>query len=165
MKKLLFTALLVAVSLSAAAQSQDSITAKAQATNQPSIPPVLAHENMPQFPGGKAEMIKFLSKNIKYPKLAKKYGVGGKVMMSFIIDRNGKPTEITANDCKVEHFIPTRFAKEPKAVQKELEEKFALQFAKEAARVIRKMPNWIPGTLDGNPVNVKYTLPVSFKLP
>ena len=66
MRKLLFTTLLVAVSLSAAAQSQDSITAKAQATNQPSIPPVLAPENMPEFPGGKAEMMKFISKNIKY---------------------------------------------------------------------------------------------------
>ena len=152
MRKLLFTTLLVAVSLSAAAQSQDSITAKAQATNQPSIPPVLAPENMPEFPGGKAEMIKFLSKNIKYPKLAKKYAVGGKVMMTFIIDKNGKPTEISAHDCKIEHFLPGRFAQEPKTVQKELEEKFALQFAKEAARVIRKMPNWIPGTLDGNPI-------------
>ena len=121
MRKLLFTTLLVAVSLSATAQSQDSITAKAKITNQPSIPTVLAPENMPQFPGGKAEMIKFLSKNIKYPKLAKKYGVGGKVMMSFIIDRNGKPTEITAHDCKVEHFIPGRLAQEPKTVQKELE--------------------------------------------
>ncbi|MBQ2167457.1 MAG: energy transducer TonB [Bacteroidaceae bacterium] len=165
MRKLLFTTLLVAVSLSAAAQSQDSITAKAQATNQPSIPPVLAPENMPEFPGGKAEMIKFLSKNIKYPKLAKKYAVGGKVMMTFIIDKNGKPTEISAHDCKIEHFLPGRFAQEPKTVQKELEEKFALQFAKEAARVIRKMPNWIPGSFDGKPVNVKYTLPVSFKLP
>ena len=73
MRKLLFTTLLVAVSLSAAAQSQDSITAKAQATNQQSIPPVLAPENMPEFPGGKAEMMKFISKNIKYPKLAEKY--------------------------------------------------------------------------------------------
>lgn len=165
MRKLLFTTLFVAISLSATAQSQDNVDAKVQTTNQSSLPAVLDPENMPKFPGGEAEMMKFLSKNIKYPKLAKKYAVGGKVMMTFIIDKDGKPTEISARDCKIEHFLPARFAQEPKTVQKELEEKFALQFAKEAARVIRKMPNWTPGTFEGKPVKVKYTLPVTFKLP
>ena len=164
MRKLLFTALLVAISLSATAQSQDIIDAKADTSNQSSLP-YLQPEFQPQFPGGKDALIKILSENIKYPKLAQKYGVGGKVMMTFIIDTKGKPTEITAKDCKIENFSSPRFSQEPRIVQKELEEKFALEFAKEAARVIRKMPNWTPGTLDGKPVRVKYTLPITFKLP
>ena len=119
----------------------------------------------PVYPGGEQEMMKFLSKNIKYPELAEKYGVEGRVMMSFIVGKDGKLTDISAKDCKLERFNTTKFSQEPEARQEQLKEKFALLFAKEGARVIRKMPKWTPGMADGQPVRVRYSLPIRFRIP
>ena len=95
---------------------------------------------MPQFPGGPAALMEFLSKNVKYPQEAYKNGIQGRVIVTFVINKDG-----SISDAKV-----------VKSVDPQLDE--------EALRVVHSMPNWIPGRQNGEPVNVKYTVPITFKL-
>jgi protein TonB len=96
-------------------------------------------DKMPEYPGGQVALVKFLSKNIKYPAKYKKDKVNGSVFVSFIIDKTGKVTK----------------AKIVKSLNEECD--------KEALRVIAMMPNWIPGEKEGNKVNVQFGLPVNFE--
>lgn len=96
-------------------------------------------EVKPEFPNGNDGLVKYLSENIKYPKKALKNGVTGKVFVQFVIDKTGKVTNVVA----------------VRGVDKSLD--------KEAVRVIKSMPKWKPGMKDGNPVKVKYTIPINFK--
>ena len=93
----------------------------------------------PEFPNGNDGLVKYLSENIKYPKKALKNGVTGKVFVQFVIDKTGKVTNVVA----------------VRGVEKSLD--------KEAVRVIKSMPKWKPGMKDGNPVKIKYTIPINFK--
>lgn len=97
-------------------------------------------EEMPSFPGGQAELMKYLSSNIKYPVVAEENGVQGRVILSFVVERNGSITDI----------------KVVKPVDPSLD--------KEAVRVVKGMPHWIPGKQNGSSVRVKFTLPVIFRL-
>ncbi len=96
-------------------------------------------EVKPEYPNGNEGLGKYLSENIKYPKKALKNGVSGKVFVQFVIDKTGKVTNVVA----------------VRGVEKSLD--------KEAVRVIRSMPKWKPGMKDGQPVKVKYTIPINFK--
>ena len=98
-------------------------------------------ETMPQFPGGDDARIKFLQKNIKYPKKAQKLGIQGKVFITFIVRADGKITDV-----KVLRGIGGGCDEE-------------------AIRVIKMMPDWIPGQQKGINVNVQFNLPLNFKLP
>lgn len=97
-------------------------------------------EVMPQFPGGEDALIKYLSKNLKYPANAKKSWIEGTVYVTFLLDKEGKVTE-------------------PKILKSVSEELDA-----EAIRLVNEMPQWTPGTQNGKPVIVQYNLPVRFKL-
>ena len=97
-------------------------------------------EEMPEFPGGMAECMKYLSKNVKYPEDCKKESVQGRVIAQFVVDKDG-----SIQDVKVVRGIHP-------------------SLDKEAIRVIEGMPKWKPGKQDGKTVKVKYTIPVSFKL-
>ena len=97
-------------------------------------------ETMPQFPGGLGVMMKYLAANIKYPASAVKAKKQGRVIVTFIVQKDGS----------VSH------AKIAKSVDPELDA--------EALRIVKGMPKWTPGTQNGKPVNVKYTLPVNFSL-
>ena len=97
-------------------------------------------EHMPQFVGGHAELMKFLINNIKYPVAAEEKGIQGRVVGSFVVECDGSITNI----------------KIIKSVDPSLDE--------EAVRVLSLMPKWTPGTIDGVPVCVKYSVPVTFKL-
>lgn len=96
-------------------------------------------DKMPEFPGGQVALVKYLSKNIKYPPKYKKDKVNGRVFVSFIVDKTGKVGQ----------------AKVVKSLNEECD--------KEAIRVISMMPNWIPGEKEGNKVNVQFGLPVNFE--
>ena len=98
-------------------------------------------EQKPQFPGGDAAMMKWLSSNINYPPQAAEEGVEGKVQVSFVVEKDGKISNVTI--ARGKH--PALDA--------------------EAKRVVSKMPKWQPGKNYGIPVPVIYILPVSFKLP
>ena len=97
-------------------------------------------EKMPEFPGGVQELLGFLSKTIKYPAEAEKAGKQGRVIATFVVRKDG-----SISDARV-----------VKSVDPLLDA--------EALRVINAMPAWIPGTQNGKPVNVKYTVPISFRL-
>ena len=97
-------------------------------------------EQMPQFPGGPAALMQFLSQNVKYPVEAHKAGVQGRVIATFVVEKDGSITEA----CIARSIHPSLDA--------------------EALRVIGSMPNWMPGMQNGEPVRVKYTVPITFKL-
>ena len=97
-------------------------------------------ETMPDYPGGIGEMMKYISTNVKYPKEMAEQKIEGRVIISFVVKNNGEVTD----------------AKVTRSVHPQLDA--------EALRVINSMPNWTPGMQGGKPVNVKFVLPVSFKL-
>ena len=97
-------------------------------------------EQMPAFPGGPSALMSYLSKNIKYPVVAEENGVQGRVIVTFVVEKDGSITDV--------HIA--------KSVDPSLD--------KEAQRVVRSMPNWIPGKQNGSAVRVKYTVPVTFRL-
>lgn len=98
-------------------------------------------EQMPSYPGGFAAMMKFLKDSINYPDQAYNDSIQGRVVCTFYIDKD----DGSVSDIKV-----------VKSVHPLLDA--------EAVRVISLMPNWIPGKLNGEPLNVKYTIPVIFRL-
>ena len=97
-------------------------------------------EQMPSFPGGQAALMSYLSNNIKYPQIAMENGVQGRVVCTFVVERDGSITDIRV----------------VRGVDPSLD--------KEAIRVLKSMPHWIPGKQNGSAVRVKFTVPVTFKL-
>lgn len=97
-------------------------------------------EQMPSFPGGQGALMQWLASNMKYPVIAAENGVQGRVIVQFVVEKDGKVTDV--------HVA--------KSVDPSLD--------KEAARVVGAMPKWIPGKQNGSAVRVKYTVPVTFKL-
>ena len=99
-----------------------------------------AVEQNPQFPGGDVALMKFLQSNINYPQVAMENGVQGKVIVQFVVTKTGKVGEV----------------KVIRSVDRDLD--------KEAIRICKSLPDFIPGKMNGQAVNVWYTLPVTFKL-
>lgn len=97
-------------------------------------------EQMPSFPGGNAALMAYLSNNVKYPVVAQENGVQGRVIVSFVVERDGSITDVTI----------------VRSVDPSLD--------REAQRVVRSMPHWNPGKQNGSAVRVKYNVPVSFRL-
>jgi len=97
-------------------------------------------EQMPSFPGGQAALLEYLSKNIKYPVVAEENGIQGRVVCTFVVERDGSVTDVQV----------------ARSIDPSLD--------KEAIRVLKKMPKWIPGKQNGSAVRVKYTVPVTFRL-
>lgn len=97
-------------------------------------------DKMPEYPGGIPALSAFLSENIKYPKSALEEGIYGCVYISFVVEKNGKISDVQV----------------ARSVHSSLDE--------EAARVVKMMPKWTPGIQNGKPVRVRFTLPVNFKL-
>lgn len=98
-------------------------------------------ETMPEFPGGQAELFKYLSENVKYPVIAQENGIQGRVICQFVVNKDGSIVDVevvrSGGDASLD---------------------------KEAVRVIKSMPKWTPGKQRGKAVRVKYTVPVNFKL-
>ena len=97
-------------------------------------------EIMPEFPGGTQELMKFLQKNVKYPSVAAANGVQGRVIVQFVVNKDGSivdPVVLRSVDPYLD---------------------------KEALRVVKSMPKWKPGEQRGKKIRVKYTLPISFRL-
>ncbi len=120
-------------------------------------------EVMPEYPGGMEAMMTFLRDNLNYPSLAKEMGVQGRVLVQFVIEKTGKVSQ-----ARCIRGVPAPSAKENATeAEKERIEKTgeaALQLNREALRVVEAMPDWKPGKQRGQNVNVRYTLPVTFKL-
>ncbi len=128
-------------------------------------------EEMPQFKGGTAAMTQYISQNIKYPAIAKDCAVQGRVVVSFIVKADGSIGDARVVYNGTKHTPVTKPAGEQKETAataaapdeaKIGEAREAL--ANEALRVVNSMPAWEPGKNDGKPVNVKYHIPLSFRM-
>lgn len=97
-------------------------------------------EEMPEFPGGDAEMMKWLTKNVVYPSIASENGIQGRVMVGFVVERDG-----SVSDVKILRGVDP-------------------SLDKEAMRVVKAMPKWKPGMQTGKPVRCRFTIPVNFRL-
>lgn len=97
-------------------------------------------EEQPSFPGGQGALMQWLSDNIKYPVIAAENGIQGRVIVQFVVSKTGSISNVNV----------------VRGVDPSLD--------KEAVRVVKAMPNWTPGKQNGTTVNVRYTLPVTFKL-
>ena len=97
-------------------------------------------EQMPSFPGGPQALLDYLSEHINYPEGYEETCVQGRVVITFVVEKDGSLSDV--------------------AVVKSLEK----AFDEEALRAVKSMPNWIPGMQDGEPIRVKYAVPVTFRL-
>jgi len=141
---------LVVVGYTSSTEQQTNQAAPPPAPAPPTPPPPPPAENedvvfmvvekMPVFPGGDAELFTYLSTNIRYPAEARETKSEGRVICTFVIEKDGSINEVEV----------------VKSVSPSLDE--------EAVRVISAMPNWTPGEQRGQQVRVKYTLPINFKL-
>ena len=99
-----------------------------------------AVEQMPQFPGGEAELLKYIATHIKYPTMAAENNIQGRVVVKFVVKKDGQVGDV----------VVVR-GKDP-------------DLDKEAQRVVKTLPKFIPGKMNGQAVSVWYTLPINFKL-
>ena len=97
-------------------------------------------ETMPEYPGGMGELMKFMQRNVRYPKEAQEQGKQGRVVVQFVVEKDGSITD----------------AKIAKSVDPQLDA--------EALRVVNAMPNWTPGKQRGKEVRTYFTIPVTFRL-
>ena len=97
-------------------------------------------EQMPEFPGGMQALMKYLAQSIKYPTQAQEAGIQGRVIVQFIVNKDGTISDATL----------------ARGVEPSLDD--------EAIRIVKAMPSWTPGLQKGQPVNVRFTLPVAFRL-
>jgi periplasmic protein TonB len=97
-------------------------------------------QKAPSFPGGEAELMKFLAKNIEYPALAKENNIQGVVALTFVVGKDGSVSDV------------------------QIVKDIGGGCGKEAVRVVKSMPKWSPGESNGTAVKVRFTLPVRFRL-
>ena len=116
------------------------VVVKTEAQTEPDDKPFDVVEQMPSFPGGMEALMKFISENVKYPKEAEEKGLQGRVVVRYIIEKDGSISEVEI----------------AKSVNEYLDA--------EAIRVVNAMPKWIPGKQKGENVRVKFTIPITFRL-
>lgn len=104
------------------------------------VAPISFAEIMPQFPGGEAEMMNFIGKSLRYPVVDQENGTQGRVTVRFVVTKTGDIDQVEV----LRGVSPT--------------------CDREAMRVVKSMPRWIPGKQNGKPVAVYFTLPVAYKL-
>ena len=136
----LAAALLIASNISCTSSDKQEVNNESMESRAAETPIFQIVEEMPEFVGGLAACMKYLGANISYPEEAIKNGIQGRVIVQFIVEKDGSITD----------------PKVAKGVDPLLD--------KEALRVVSTMPNWKPGKQRGEAVRVKYTLPVSFKM-
>lgn len=113
---------------------------KGKGKDEPTIYNVGTIQVNPQFPGGEAEMYAFIKKNLNYPTVDQEMGNQGRVTIRFVVSKNGEISNV------------------------QLVKGVSPGCDKEAIRVIKSMPKWIPGRQNGEPVNVYFIIPVVFRL-
>ena len=121
-----------------------NISAETSMSNDKEMPtPEKAYdvvEVMPNFPGGITKLMDFQKSNVAYPKIAMKKGIQGRVLVKFIVEKDGSITNVQA----VKRVNPT--------------------LDNEAIRVVKMMPKWTPGKIKGEAVRVKFNVPIEFRL-
>ena len=100
----------------------------------------IEYEQMPQFLGGEVALMKFIADNLHYPDSAKAKKIQGRVVVKFVVTKTGEIGEVKIVRSK------------------------DLDLDKEAVRIVKSLPNFIPGKINGEVVDMWYTLPIKFKL-
>lgn len=118
----------------------DSVKVSSDADSTEHYPALPVFLSLPHFPGGEAAMMNFIQNVIQYPAEDRELDIQGRVLVSFVVDKEGNLTKI----------------KIQRGVSKNIDA--------EALRVVGMIPDFVPGTLQGKPVKVAYILPISFKL-
>ena len=143
-------------------------------------------EQVPEFPGGMQEMFKYMAMNVKYPQVARDINAQGRVLVDFVVMADGSISNINGNVRKVTSKYSDVATKADDADKNVLSEVVAVAMANgeelsdeakaelhaaamkalkaEAERVVGSMPKWKPGMQDGKAVNVRFTMPVVFRL-
>lgn len=136
MKKVFIMLLAMAAGLCAVAQSDE---VKESDTNlEDKIYSIVEHD--PEFPGGMEGLYQWLATNVKYPEHAKENGIQGRVVVKFVIEKDGSVSDV-------------RIMRSPND-----------ELSEEAIRVVKAMPKWKAGRQNGKKVRVQYMLPINFKL-
>ena len=135
MKRLIFMSLMATCCLTTVLAQKTVVSQKDQKEE-----PFDVVEDMPAFPGGMEAMIQFISNNIQYPADAQKQKVDGRVLVNFVVEKDGSITEVKV----IKPTFPSLDA--------------------EAVRVVMAMPKWKPGYQKGQAVRVQFTMPINFSL-
>ncbi len=135
MKRLIFMSLMATCCLTTVLAQKTVVSQKDQKEE-----PFDVVEDMPAFPGGMEAMIQFISNNIQYPADAQKQKVDGRVLVNFVVEKDGSITEVKV----IKPTFPSLDA--------------------EAIRVVKAMPKWKPGYQNGKAVRVQFTMPINFSL-
>lgn len=139
MKRIIAVLALVMVSVSIFSQEEKEVS-EFKELKVDGKPVYVVVEEMPEFPGGQDSLRNFIAQTVEYPEVSREMDVQGRVFVEFVVNYKGEVCE----------------AKIVRSVDKNLD--------MEALRVIKALPNWKPGYQRGEPVNVKFTLPINFKL-
>ncbi|OOQ60228.1 energy transducer TonB [Mucilaginibacter pedocola] len=145
MKRLIALSILLSAFSVAIAQTTPDTTGKTPpiVKELPPAPPnriIKEVDNPPEYPGGTEAFSKYISKNLKYPEVARMIGIEGKLILSFVVGRDGKITDITPVNC------------------------IGAGCEAEAVKVLQESPNWKPGFQSGRPVRVQYYVPIGFSV-
>ena len=120
-------------------------------------------EIMPQFPGGDRALMEFIKSNIRYPDLAMEYGARGRVITTFTVDSLGYTSNYKVTKIMKLNYDTLRLSQESADRQQQLKQQIEQQLGEESLRILSLMPKWTPGNQFGQPVNVKYCVPVQFQ--
>jgi hypothetical protein len=118
-----------------------------------------AVEEPARYPGGEAALMQFLAQNLRYPKIAQENGIQGRILVQFIIEKDGSLSTFNV----VKSAIPSSAIDDTTEKGQTMREA-GKALDEEAVRVLRGMPNWTPAKQRGQVVRLKYTLPVTFRL-
>ena len=99
-----------------------------------------AVEKVPEYPGGVSGLSKDITKNLKYPDVARLIGINGRIILSFVVDRDGKMVEVTPINC------------------------IGAGCESEAVKTLQSLKTWQPGIQKGKPVRVQYSIPINFAI-
>ena len=144
MRVLLLLVLFVHNGFSFAQDSKEQLRSssdKARATMENSVGAGAYDEQLPSYPGGTAGMAAYVQREVHYPEEARDAGITGKVIVGFVIERDG-----TVDSVRVKRGVHPALDQE-------------------AVRVVGSMTGWTPGTMKGKPVPVQFTLPINFVIP
>ena len=128
-------------------------------------------DEMPEYPGGLEALYQYVATHVKYPPIAQEMGIQGRVLVQFVVKADGWLADIQANELRLTNGLSevTITAKKEGMTEEEIKaieaQNAAMERLKaEGIRVVKAMPRWKPGKHAGKPVNVRFTLPITFRL-
>ena len=122
-------------------------------------------DRLPQFRSGMNDLVRYIGFHLKYPKEAKKNGVEGRVITTFIVEADGTISHVQPVQSLVHFKNKKKLLEKSGMSEQELTNLYGNLFQDEAKRIISSMPKWTPGHQAGKPVRLKYSCPIIFANP